>query len=201
MADVRPLIPLLCCGFLTNGCADEMAAYSPPPEAPTNVVQNLHYTTNIYNTPTSTFAVDTPPRVIPSATAIARSEPLTLLPPPPPPPSIIVQPPLPTATSTGISIIAPPPVEALPRKVTPVGIASCDAYLTHVEVCSRRMMSKTGNDTDEAIAKIVLSLDMSRRAWRNALPDMSPRARASLAETCSDSIRLYDMGAKSACAE
>ena len=198
MANVRHLVPVLCLGFLTSGCADEMAAYSPPPEAPTNVVQNLHYTTNIYNTPTSTFAVDSPSRVIPSATPVARPEAVTLLPPPPP---IIIPSPLPTAISTGVSIIAPPPVEMLPRKVTPVGVASCDAYLTHVEVCSRRMMSKTGNDNEETIAKIVLSLDMSRRAWRNALPDMSPRARASLAETCSDSIRLYDMGAKSSCAE
>ena len=178
---------------LSSGCAEDVAAYAPPPESPTSVVQNLHYTTNIYNTPTSTFAVDSPP-VTPS---------VTLLPPPTPvPPPLVPNPTLPAPTTTGISIIAPPALEVLPRRVSPVGIASCDAYLTHVEYCSRRMLSRLAQrDAEEATAKIVMSLDMSRRAWRSAIPEMTPRARASLAETCSDSIRLYDMGAKNACAD
>jgi hypothetical protein len=197
---VRHLLLLVSFAFLTAGCAEDMAAYSPPPESPTSVVQNLHYTTNIYNTPTSTFAIDSPP-------VRARPAPVTLLPAP-----TVVSPPLPTPTlptptGTGISIITPPvamvrPPEVLPRNVSPVGIASCDAYLTHVEFCSRRMLSKLApRDAEEATAKIVMSLDMSRRAWKNAIPDMTSRARASLAETCADSIRLYDMSAKTACAE
>lgn len=199
-SDVRRLLLLTSFAFLTNGCGEDVAAYTP--ESPASVVQNLHYTTNIYNTPTSTFAIDSPPVLARPTPTVTRLPPPTVVPPP------LRSPTLPTPTGTGISIIPPPPVamvhppEVLPRNVSPVGIASCDAYLTHVEFCSRRMLSKLArHDAEEATAKIVMSLDMSRRAWRNAIPDMTPRARASLAETCSDSIRLYDMGAKSACAE
>jgi len=176
-----------CFGLLSGACGEDVATYAPPPESPA-VFQNIHYTTNVYNgqSPLPVVALTPPPAVIP---------------PKAPPP-----------TPTGVSIIELPPSppshtqEVLPRVVKPVGIASCDAYLTHVEVCSRRMLSKLSTkvpsyDSDTAIAKVVMSLDMSRRAWRNTIPDMTARQRASLAETCSDSIRLYDMGAAESCAE
>jgi hypothetical protein len=86
----------------------------------------------------------------------------------------------------------------LPESVAklPTGIPSCDAYLSRVEMCSQRMLAKTGSPSD-AMQRITLSLDMTRRAWRNA--DLTAKGRAQLAETCSDSIRLYNMSASNAC--
>ncbi len=175
---------LITCGLVA--CADD---FTPPPQSP-ELVQNIHYTTNVFNnppTPTPTLTLTPPPTLTPTPTP-------SLSPTPPPPP-----------TTTGVSplplpITHPPHTpEVLTRDVKPVGIASCDAYLTHVEVCSRRMLSKLPTSQDDALARIVMSLDMTRRAWRNG--ELTPRGRAQLAETCSDSIRLYDMGAADACAE
>jgi hypothetical protein len=167
----HPVVRLGYLAVLLVACSDEVA-YVPPPSSPA-VVQNNHYTTNIYNTPTPT---PTP----------------TLTPNPTPPPA--------PTTPSGVAILVPPRPEVLGRDVKPVGVASCDAYLTHVEVCSQRMLARLPGQGD-ALTRIALSLDMTRRAWRNAIPEMTPRARASLAETCSDSLRLYDMSAASSCHE
>ncbi len=68
-------------------------------------------------------------------------------------------------------------------------------------MCSARMMSRLPGSGEEGLDRIVKSLDMSRRAWRTAYTEMSPRMRASLSETCTDSLSLYNSSASASCTE
>jgi len=164
-------------GIATAACADDMVPVAPPSSV---VLQNIAYTTNVYPAERAESQ--------PAATITEQA-----------PPPVVEAPPLPPVV--GVRPLDPPPIarDVFKRDTRPVGIAACDAYLARVETCSTRMLNRLPGDHGDAIARIVASLDITRRAWRNA--DLPPRARAQLAETCADSQRLYDSSASASCVE
>ncbi|MEO6417769.1 MAG: hypothetical protein ABIP39_00080 [Polyangiaceae bacterium] len=120
------------------------------------------------------------------------------------------QPPPAQAPLTAVPV-APPPFTApavsenlssdasidLGKKGDPVGINSCDAYLARIETCSRQIFARLPPDNGGALERILTSLEMMRRSWRNA--ELTPKGRASLAETCADSLRMYDSSVAGQC--
>jgi hypothetical protein len=179
---VHTVVGFVCCLSLA-ACADDFVASEPPSQP--SVVQNIGYTTNIYNPPaTLTMTTTETPDTV---TVETRPAPRVITPPP-----VIEEP------RIGVTAL-PPPVTVRPRDTRSTGVPACDAYLARIETCSTRMMSRLPNGGGDALDRIVRSLDMSRRAWRNASVEMSPRMRASLSETCTDSLSLYDESASSSC--
>lgn len=85
----------------------------------------------------------------------------------------------------------------LGQKGDPVGIKSCDDYLARIDTCSRQIFARLPPDNGGALERILTSLEMMRRSWRNA--ELTPRGRASLGETCADSLRMYDSSVKGQC--
>ena len=172
-------------------CADDLPIAQTPPPSQATVFQNIGYVTNIYSAPTSPSA---------TLTTTTTQTPETITVDSPPPPVVVAPPPPPPTATQGVTILPPPVAMSHERDLRSTGrSASCDAYLARVEVCSRRMMSRLPDGGGDALDRIVRSLDMSRRAWRNNMPDLSARQRASLSETCTDSQSLYDSSASSSC--
>ncbi len=95
---------------------------------------------------------------------------------------------------------AEPPSAAPDRpRVDSTGIKECDAYIARIDVCSRQIFARLPGDTSAALGRIETSLDMMRRSWRNA--ELTPKGRANLAETCVDSLKMYDSSVKGQCTE
>jgi hypothetical protein len=86
----------------------------------------------------------------------------------------------------------------LPDLTTSTGIKACDDYLARVETCSRQILGRLPDGGNSgALSRIVTSLDMMRRSWRNA--ELTSKGRANLAETCVDSLRMYESSVAGQC--
>jgi hypothetical protein len=170
---------------LLVACADD-DAHLPPPASPA-VVQNTTYNnvTNIYNAPNPAndaapaIAADVPDAAVtpvalgaPTFTAVADAAPPSVTSPH-------------ASTSNGAA-----------RDLRSTGIAACDEYLDRIESCSRTLLPHNA-EADRGFQRIRMSLDMTRRAWRNAATNTS--AASELARTCSDARALYESSVADKC--
>jgi hypothetical protein len=169
-----------------SACADEDAQNPPPatPDAPPTVVQNNTYNNNI------TYRFDHDTTVVADAAS-------------PAPPTLATAAPIDT-TSTATNDAGFPSVKlprattlsGAPRDLRSTGIVACDEYLDRVESCSRALLP-SNVEADRGFQRIQMSLDMTRRAWRNAAANTA--AKPELARTCSDARALYESSVEDKC--
>jgi hypothetical protein len=180
-----PLRLFLCviASALIIACADD-DPQSPPPVVPT-IVQNTTYNNNI------TYAYNTAAAASASAIAAPISAPTT-----PPTPSDTAIVPLPEAPPPSVKSPRISPQPGTPRDVVSTGIPVCDAYLMRVETCSHALLPNN-DEAERGFERIQMSLDMSRRAWRQAALNKSERPE--LARTCTNARALYESSVENMC--